>query len=269
MYKDIMVHIDSSSSAASRLDLAITVARKFDARLTGLYVITRSHYSPRCESAFNDAEQAQMNFCRIAADNSLRAEWRLIESPVVGANVSDVLVRATMLKDLLIVGQELPGSSANALSAVIPETLLRGVACPVMVVPYAGSFCSAGKRVLVAWRGGRESSRAVHDALPFLLQAELVTVLEVVRADSGEHPEQYSCASLCEHLACYGIDARHSRLIAATDSVGDVLLNQAWEVGCDLLVMGAFGSSLHGSARIGAVAGNVLDHLTVPVLMGH
>lgn len=39
---------------------------------------------------------------------------------------------------------------------------------PCLVVPYAGEFPTVGTRVLVAWDGGRESARAVHEAMPHL-----------------------------------------------------------------------------------------------------
>ena len=45
---------------------------------------------------------------------------------------------------------------------------------PTMVVP-AGMFTGQGKRILIAWNSSREAARALHDPMPFLQRAELVS----------------------------------------------------------------------------------------------
>ena len=53
----------------------------------------------------------------------------------------------------------------------------RRVRTPVLAVPYVGSFAGVEERILVAWNGGPESTRAVNEALPLLCGAKAVMVL--------------------------------------------------------------------------------------------
>ncbi|MFX7996900.1 hypothetical protein ABTK59_20175, partial [Acinetobacter baumannii] len=67
------------------------------------------------------------------------------------------------------------------------ETLILESGRPVLVVPYAGRFTSVAQRVLVAWSGGRESARALHDAMP-LMSGNTVQVLQM----TGDRPPHWA-----------------------------------------------------------------------------
>ena len=54
-YKDLLVHVDSSSHCAARLALAVTVARRFGAHLTGLHVMPTLAVSPFIADQFPTA----------------------------------------------------------------------------------------------------------------------------------------------------------------------------------------------------------------------
>lgn len=156
--------------------------------------------------------------------------------------------------------------SPAALYGDLPErvTLLSGR--PILVVPFAGKFGAVGERVLVAWRTGRESVRALHGAMPLMSGAKQVCVFGV---DQPDAENSSSLAEVCSYLTRHEIPARADRQIAVDISIGDVLLNQAWEEGCDLLVMGAYSPNAQGALTLGPVARHVLRHMTIPVLMSH
>ncbi len=63
------------------------------------------------------------------------------------------------------------------------ETLLFESGRPLIVVP-PGCGTVATRRILVAWDGSAQAARALHDALPFLVQAERVEIV-VVTARAG------------------------------------------------------------------------------------
>ena len=52
-------------------------------------------------------------------------------------------------------------------------------------------------------------------------------------------------------------------------SAGDVLLNEAADLGADLIVMGAYGHSRFRELVLGGVTRTLLGQMTVPVLMSH
>lgn len=268
-FKDILVHVDNSPQSAARLALAIGLARRHKAHLTGLYVISHPHYEPRHEGAELIAADAQKSFERETGLAGISSEWLCVDWGVTGVSVTEIVNLHAYQKDLVIVGQTDPDSQSGEIPSDLPERVVVGSGRPVLIVPYVGTFNSVGERVMVAWKSGRESVRALNDAMPFLLDAQKAMVVAVNPSGSDESPGKGPCADICTHLARHGINAKAEHLVAADIPVGDLLLNQAWEQGCDLLVMGAYTHTPRGTLAVGTVARHVLDHMTLPVLMAH
>ncbi|MFM7420602.1 MAG: hypothetical protein ACKO54_13055 [Alphaproteobacteria bacterium] len=89
--------------------------------------------------------------------------------------------------DLLVLGRDDPESD----SAGLLETVLFDSGRPVLAIPFAGSFKSIGKRVLVGWNASREATRTLHDALPLIAKAENATVfLTNPKRGLGAHGEE-------------------------------------------------------------------------------
>jgi len=151
--------------------------------------------------------------------------------------------------------------------AFLPEELALGVGRPVLVVPRYGTFETVGQRVLIAWNGSREATRAVNDAIPILKMATKVTVLSV--DPEGEPDRRLPGADLALHLARHGIAAEAESTQALDIGVGDVLLSRAADLGADLIVMGAYGHSRLREMMLGGATRHLLQHMTVPVLMSH
>ncbi len=122
-----------------------------------------------------------------------------------------------------------------------------------------------GRRVLVAWNGSREATRALHDALPVLDRAERVIVLSV---DPGDH-RHLPGADIATLLARHGVRAEANETSSDDIEVGDAVLPRAADLGADLLVMGAYGRSHVREWAMGGVTRNLLKHMTLPVLMSH
>ena len=64
---------------------------------------------------------------------------------------------------------------------------------------------------MVAWKNSRESTRAVHDAMPFLTNADNVTIATVNPPKDVDVP----CAELAEHLAQSSIRQLRQRIVHA------------------------------------------------------
>jgi nucleotide-binding universal stress UspA family protein len=45
-FKDILVHVDSTAASRTRVQLALALARQFDARLSGLHVLPEPDVPP-------------------------------------------------------------------------------------------------------------------------------------------------------------------------------------------------------------------------------
>ncbi|MEI6208280.1 MAG: universal stress protein [Desulfuromonadales bacterium] len=261
--KDILLHIDDSPACEQRIDAALVVAQTHAASLTGLSIMTHNYYQPEHQNDEETSEALKALLETKALETGVAAAWRGIESTVVGVGLSEVLINLSHCSDLVVVGQETGRSGRNA---ALVERLVLGAGRPILVIPVIGTFPTIGKRVLLAWKRGREAARAAHDAFPFLKLADQVTLLSVA---SDEEVAQEPWDGILEHLRRHGIQARTEVQPATSAPPADGLLNLACEGGYDLLVMGAFCAASGSGAQLGPVASQILREMTVPVLLSH
>lgn len=264
--KDILVHLDNSSASRSRLDLAITYARRHGARVRGLYLITHHFYEPSSLGEKKDKNNAEKMFTEMTTAAGISAEWIFLNSTVMGSNVSDLITLYAYYTDLVVIGQV----DLSAPAAHTPVDLAERVALtcgrPVLIVPYVGTFKTAGERISVAWRAGRESIRAVNDALPIMKIAHTITVTEIEAHEAGRST---SLEAVKDFLGQHTIKATIETISAGNIPVGDMLLNNVCEKNCDLLIMGAFAPNRRGVLEVSPVTRHIVKHLTAPLLISH
>ncbi len=183
---------------------------------------------------------------RVQAAGLANTEWLALEG-----DVGEVASLCARYSDLAVIGQTDPEGPTAGSARDLPERMLLGSGRPALVVPYAGRFDSIGQRVLVAWNGSREATRAVNDALPLLERASRVIVLSVNPPDPGSGRGAPPGADIALHLARHGVRAEASAVTTEDVRVDDMLLSQASDVNADLLVMGAYGHSRLGELVLG------------------
>jgi nucleotide-binding universal stress UspA family protein len=280
--KDILVQVDNSRGHQARVALAAALASRNTAHLTGLFVIEPISFSAlstpggsdfAAAEAFQAIEREHREawlklgerlaaLFRDAADRAgVTSEWRIVEDDIATATALHA-----RYADLAVLGQADPDNPP--LGAGVPEAVLLGSGRPVLVVPYIGAK-SVGQRVLVAWNASRESARAVNDALPLLVQAENVTVLSVNPAHGIGGEGDLPAADIALHLARHGVKAEAAYTVAEEVSVGDIILSRAADFGADLIVMGGYGHSRAREFVLGGATRNLLQQMTVPVLLSH
>ena len=268
-FKDILVHIDNSQQCANRLELAVRLAKEHEAHLTGIYVIIHQPYASQSDRLKQDEEQARATFLRKAAEAGIRAEWIAADWATVGVGMVEVLNFYAHTKDLIIVGQTDPSAQQWDVPVDLPQQVIVGAGRPVLVVPYAGSFASVGRRPIVAWKAGRAAARAVNDALPFLLNAEEAFVLSISDPREPKKSESEKGYSICSNLERHGISVTEDRIVMMTIPIASLLMNYAWEHSCDLVVMGVYAQKVRGKTDLGPVAKDFFANMTLPVLMSN
>ena len=139
----------------------------------------------------------------------------------------------------------------------------------MLILPYVGNFATIGERALIAWDETREATRAVNDALPLLARAKTVTVITVFTQQSEFERAHVGLRRVVHHLERHGIPARAEEAIRGDLAISDVLLSRAADLGADLIVAGAYHHSQLREALLGGVSRELLQHMTVPVLMSH
>lgn len=266
--KEILVHVDDHPTCGSRLEVAVRLARQQQARLTGIYLLPHLLDLKNRRATSATAEAARARFLDVGAQGGVETEWLQVDTLGSGLDATQMINLHAHYRDLLVVSQTDRQESGHSPFADLPERAVLGSGRPVLIVPYAGKFASIGRRVMLAWRGGPESSRALHDSMTILRQADSVRVI-TVQGRGGDEAYQAHNADICRHLIAYGVATSCEKLNAGELSVGDLLLNRAADNGIDLLVMGAFAQSRRGQPTLGEVGRYLLECMTIPVLMSH
>lgn len=275
--KDLLVHVDDSKANAGRVDAAMRLAVAHEAHLTGLYVLPRVESVPafvdshipkefleaRRKADLARADRAEQEF-RAAADRAgVSVEWRFVE----GDLVTTLSLHARYV-DLLVVGQADPSDTRSSTPEVVDD-VVYDVGRPVLVIPYIGAPDTVGNHILVAWNASREAMRAIHDAMPLLERAQAVQVLSVNPVRESARHGELPGADISLHLARHGVDARAAFIQSEDTSVGEMLLSRAADQQADLIVMGAYGHSRYRELVLGGATRELLEAMTVPVLMSH
>jgi nucleotide-binding universal stress UspA family protein len=292
--KDILVCLDPTDAGESRLRLAAAIAREHRAHLSAAYVLpleapgaslyggglgvgvpTGAGWLPQGSIVAGGpapsvppvggaalADIIEQRFREEVQPHAIEGDWHLFAQ-----GEGESLAALLKAVDLAVFGQASPDSRVPA--GFRPEDIMIASGRPMLVVPYAGAFGAVGRRVLVAWDGTREASRALHDALPLIGKAEAVTVMTVRAREASFERDGPSLGRIVRHLERHGIPARSEETLRGDIPISDMLLSRASDLDVDLIVAGAYHHSQLREALIGGVSRELLRHMTVPVLMSH
>ena len=290
--KDLLVSFDRTAAGYARLDLAFNLARASRAHLAGAYMLPETSVSPAGSAAFGlappagmtglgeegaspggmatgvlreteAAESAEQHFKSKLRLQGIDGEWHLLAD-----GDSAALIELAKSIDLTIVGQRPPNSEANGASRFRPEDIVMTAGRPVLIVPYAGKFETVGKRILFAWDGTREANRAMHDALPLFTDAD-ATVVFVGSNERELAQHRPALDRVIHHLHHHGVAAKPEETLRGGLAVSDILLSRAADLAADMIVSGGYHHSPLREALLGGVSRELLQHMTVPVLMSH
>lgn len=275
LYKDILVYADANKSAAARFDAAALLAAAHDSHLAALHVASLPYVPMDAGIAVPAAviewqeqfQEQQTAAAKRAVDAAGKRTGRSMEWRAARGDVIDTVLLHSRYADLVVVSQSGAEQDEPLDADPLPEAVVMGAGRPALIVPRYGKFAALGQNVLVAWNRTREATRAVHDALPVLVRAKSVTVMEV--NPGGSAVPHIAGADIAKHLARHGVKADVSAAVAGDIDVGDMILSRIADLGADMLVMGAYGHSRLREFAFGGVTRHVLRHMTVPVLMSH
>lgn len=277
MYKDLLVAIDASDANAKRVDYAIRLAKRFDAHLTGLYLIPR-YLPPASVSVFTtvDISTNLEEYEQEQAETAIAAFRQAVDREGVICDIrtdrgqQDDFARLLGVhgrySDAVIIGQ--PADDQTGIILDMGDVVLASGA-PVIVVPYINAPATTADRVMIAWNASRESARAVRDAMPLLEKAKAVEVVcfrpKQTEAGHGDVPG----ADIALHLAHHDIQVNVEIIEGKDIDVGNALLSHVADRGSDFLVMGGYGHSRLREFVLGGATRTILQSMTVPVLMAH
>lgn len=262
MLKDIMVHLDHTPSCKSRLDGAISLAKRHGACLTGLHIYS----SPRLNEPAQLSEEIRTLFQQQVEAAGVVSDWLDVDLGFSSLGVAEMIGYYASFTDLLVVSQPLTADKDKQHSVITsPERLLLGTGRPVLIIPASGTFSGIGERVMVAWKAGPKASRALHDAMPLLQKAKHVNMVSVGKTtfSAGESER------LSRYLALHDVPADIELIPPGDLSIGDTLLNLVADDNIDLMVLGVHITSRRGHLDMGGVGSHLLGQMTVPMLLSH
>jgi nucleotide-binding universal stress UspA family protein len=282
MLKHILLNIDVDDARHRTTDFAISVARTFDAHLSGIVYAydvippydrdvlappydraTAELVSAERQRSETSAQAALSHFEEAARSSGVSVESRLDRATL--ASAPDRFAHFARTADISILTQAEPGKLP--VREILIEATLFSSGRPILVVPYIQSAGFSLENVLVCWEGSRNAARAVGDAMPFLARAKSVEVLIVAR-HPGESDEMRGLA-VAHHLAHHGLKIELNRMVARDIDVPNTILSRAADAGTDLIVMGGYGHSRFREFVLGGATRGILGSMTVPVLMSH
>ena len=164
--------------------------------------------------------------------------------------------------DMIVLAR--PGPEWQSPSMITLESALFESGRPVLIAPPTTPR-SVGTNVLIAWNCSTEQARTTADAMPFLRDAGRVTIVTVEGATvAGPSGEQ-----MARTLRANGVSAEPITLKSRKGGAGEVLLSKAEELGCDLIVKGAYTQSRLRQMIFGGTTRHILANAKLPVLMAH
>jgi nucleotide-binding universal stress UspA family protein len=273
-YAAIMVHVELEHPDDGRIQVAADLAQQFGARLIGIAAAEVAH-GPYFEigaeaQSVLDREQAELRDRLHAAERRFRQklhnrvkhlEWRsAIALPTA------CVARQSRGADLIVAGTE-RGIRLDPVRQLDPAALVLQAGRPVLIVPENGKAPSL-KNVLVAWKDTRECRRAVWDALPLLIRADKVTVIEVCEPHEMLPDAEANVKDVVAWLAQHRVTAAGMGWPALHD-VSAQIDAVAQDVGADLIVAGAYGHSRLGEWIFGGVTRTLLRQPKRCALLAH
>jgi nucleotide-binding universal stress UspA family protein len=284
-YKTILVHLNDERRLPGLLAAATAVATRHRAHVIGLSVIPPVIIPPTSDiaiaipamiEAHREAYRLQETkmkaaFERITGEavspGAFTAEWRSLDAYHLGSAIQ-MIMPVARASDLVMVSQADPNWETTVMLD-FPDMLATDSGRPVLVIPNTPHAPFAAKRILVAWNGRREATRAVFDALPLLKQADEVKVIWIDPRDESDTAGDLPAADMCAALSRHGVKCEETASVSPKHSVGETLLFEATKYGWDMLVMGCYGHSRMREFILGGVSRHVLGGMTIPVLMSH
>ncbi len=164
------------------------------------------------------------------------------------------------LFNLIVMGRSELGTSVDWKATL--EAALFESGRPIILAA-AEAPENIGRHAVIAWNGATETARTIAVAMPFLRNAERVTVLTV---EGGFVPGP-SAEEVARHLGRNGIDATTMTAAPGRRSIGDAMVAEAASAGGDILLKGAFTNSRLRQMIFGGATRDIINGSVLPVLL--
>ena len=274
-FKTLMVQMKMGHANGDLLAVAVRLAKWCDARVIGIAacqptpLVTSDGYAlgtfveEDLKEITRELNVAEAEFSAAFSGSTTATEWR---SETVYEAVPDYVARQCRSADL-IVTSGLPQDPHDTARPESPGNLVMQAGRPVLIVPRTLNALDL-KRVAIAWKDTREARRAIADALPLLVLAEDVTILELAHADERARVVD-GLADICSWLATHGVKANPKFLPLEKGSDSEQLNASFEAIGASVVIAGAYGHSRPREWALGGVTRDLSLRATYCTLLSH
>jgi nucleotide-binding universal stress UspA family protein len=264
----------------STLETALLLARKFDSYvegfplrpaidnfvamdpISGMAMATVKQRDAEAATQAQELFETFMQSRQVPRSLEAKAElaWNWFDTAPDG---DDVVGSYGRVFDAIVLGR--PSDDPQGPRMLTLEAGLFESGRPVLIAPPTAPR-QLGENVLIAWNCSTEQARTTAFAMPLLRRAQKVTVLTV----EGATVPGPTGAQMARSLKLNGIPSEAITLKAERGrNAGDVILTRARELGCDLLIKGAYTQSRIRQMIFGGTTRHILANANLPVLMAH
>lgn len=274
MIKDVMVSLDGTPADEVRLAAVADIAEYFDVHVTGLFLSVLPLLAPSewdgigARTAAQILQEARENAEKVAATvrrrlGRLQLPTELRRIDVASGSQGDVAAREARGADVFV-GLRPNGVSSESTQVI--ESVLFETGRHLFLAPQGGPGPAAFDRILFAWNGSREATRAAAEGMPYLLKAETV---DVVIVQDSSLTAQISGTDIVEHLLHHGVGAVLHEVKPRAGGVAATLIEEAKERSSDLIVMGAYGHSRLREWLLGGATYQLIHQAPIPLVVAH
>lgn len=270
---DVAIHLRGMDATTPAADIGLAIAKRLAAWTTGLHVLPLSPvafaspeaialYSNEMDNLYRNATAWAPTWLALLAQHGLAGEWQVTQGDMV-----ESLCHVSRWCDLLVVERPQLAPDAPTGWGVVSRTVF-GTSTPVVVVPEMARSGAVGERIVVAWNESREATLALRGALPLLMRASHVCILEGDRIESPFGLRYLPTFDLRAWLARHGIEADIQAFSGGKER-GAALLDAAHTKRADLIVMGAWGHSRITELVLGGATRHLFQYSDIPLLVAH
>ena len=267
--KNILLHLHDDDEQATRLSVALDMARQGGGHLSCVQVTPIEAYGGDpyggvfgmaalidtihlSDKSLRRATEARLTVADVAWD------WRCFDG-----NVVEMLIEQSMLADVVVLSQPDVHRRGRPPAAIIGDVVIYA-RCPVLMVPLGQDRIDLSASAMIAWNGSAEAAHALRLALPMLQKASNVHLVEV-SGDKIRVPATEAALWLSRH----GVSADVHDWPAKGRRASVALLHAAAELEACVIVMGAYGHSRLRETILGGVTRELIASSSVPLMLAH
>lgn len=271
--KNLLVAYNGGEASDAALSMAVHLANKYDAHLTGIVAHNASNVTRNVPKWLSSAMRGSIGEITARRTDELEENfYTFVDGKIGSERVHWIDVKADSDHAVAISSRHFDltfwGQYENLIAVdellLHPDRIAFESGRPMLVVSKAHQPSEIKGRVVVAWDGRRTAARALFDDMTILTPA---TQLTIVTVDAEQDPPS-SDLELPILSQRHGLTSER-QLIPNFGSVATTLLRHCEQAQADLLVTGAYGRSKLSEDQFGGVTSSIVRHSSVSHFLAH